>query len=162
MITAVSAGLIAYALSTYADSHPTIALASAVDSCYVVVFLLLIIALAESVFGDGPVDLNRIIGAVSIYFVLGFVFAAVFSLLETFQPGAFGLTVTSEGVGSHQDTFSELMYFSNVTLTTLGYGDIQPVSRPARTLATLEAMTGQLYLAIVMARLVGLYISQRR
>lgn len=161
MFLAVTTGVIGYALSAYADFHPSTALIAAADSCYIVVFVLLIVVLADNVFSDGPVDLNRIVGAVSIYFVLGLVFAFVFSLLQAFQPGAFNLTPISKEAGSHQLMFSELNYFSNVTLTTLGYGDINPISRPARTLATLEAMIGQLYLAIVMARLVGLYILQR-
>jgi hypothetical protein len=53
-----------------------------------------------------------------------------------------------------------VLYFSFATLTTLGYGDIVPVSAIARTLATLEAITGQLYLAVLVARLVGLHIAE--
>ena len=54
-----------------------------------------------------------------------------------------------------------LIYFSNVTLTTLGYGDILPLSNLARMLANLEAMAGQLYVAIVIARMVGVQVTQR-
>ena len=161
MILVITTGVMGYAVSTYAEFHPSIAVTTATDVCYIFVFILLMIVLADNVFGDGPVDLNRIVGSVSIYFVLGLVFALVYSLLETFQPGAFGLPPVSKVAGSHQTMFSELFYFSNVTLTTLGYGDINPVSRPARTLATMEAIIGQLYLAIVMARLVGLHIAQK-
>lgn len=57
---------------------------------------------------------------------------------------------------------SEFIYFSNVTLTTLGYGDVVPLSRPAKMLAVMQAMLGQLYVAIVIARMVGLQVSQRR
>ena len=56
-------------------------------------------------------------------------------------------------------TAAEMVYYSFVTLTTLGYGDIVPVSPSARALATLEALTGQLYLTVLVARLVGLHIT---
>lgn len=56
-------------------------------------------------------------------------------------------------------TGAEMIYYSFVTLTTLGYGDIVPVSPSARSLATLEALTGQLYLTVLVARLVGLQIT---
>ena len=161
MILAMTAGVMGYGVSSYAELHPSTAVAAATDVCYAFVFILLMIVLADTVFGDGAVDLNRIVGAVSVYLLLGLVFALIYSLLEAFQPGAFSLTAVSKVAGSHQAMFSELLYFSNVTITTLGYGDINPVSRPARTLATIEAMIGQLYLAIVMARLVGLHITQR-
>ncbi len=55
----------------------------------------------------------------------------------------------------------DMIYFSNVTLTTLGYGDILPLSNLARMLANLEAMAGQLYVAIVIARMVGVQVTQR-
>ncbi|TWU45805.1 Ion channel [Novipirellula aureliae] len=162
MISALTIGGIGFLLASYADFHHSVLLIAATDSCYVVVFLLLILSLAESVFRKGPADLNRIVGAACIYFVIGLFFAFVFSLLETFQPGAFALSPFSDSVGIHQDTVSNLIYFSNVTLTSLGYGDIIPITRPARTLATLEAMVGQLYLAIVVAKLVGLHIAEQK
>lgn len=61
MITAVTTGVIGYALSAYAEFHPSTALIAAADSCYIVVFVLLIVVLADNVFSDGPVDLNRIV-----------------------------------------------------------------------------------------------------
>lgn len=72
---------------------------------------------------------------------------------ETFQPGSFQMP---QGT-INQATFT---YYSYVTLTTLGYGDITPISTPARSLALLEAMMGQLYLAVLIARLVGIHIAQ--
>jgi hypothetical protein len=86
-----------------------------------------------------------------------------YSLIYTFQPGSFDVSTNGfNGQGIHQGTVNEIIYFSNVTLTTLGYGDIVPISRPARTFATLEAMLGQLYLAIVIARLVGLHVTDKK
>jgi uncharacterized membrane protein len=69
-------------------------------------------------------------------------------------PGAFA------GVERHDDTPPDWVYFSFVTLTTVGYGDITPVARGARTLAILEALVGQLYPAVIIARLVSLQVTK--
>ncbi len=102
---------------------------------------------ADEVTGD------MIMGAICVYFLFGLIWAFVFSILETTQPGSFKM---AQGTVS-QPAFT---YYSYVTLTTLGYGDITPISAPARSLSLLEAMMGQLYLAVLVARLVGLHISQ--
>ena len=94
-----------------------------------------------------------IMGAICVYFLIGLIWADVFFILETLQPGSF--QIPPEQVGQ-----ATLDYFSYVTLTTLGYGDITPISAPARSLSLLEAMMGQLYLAVLIARLVGIHIAQ--
>ncbi len=104
----------------------------------------------------GPVTRGRIYGLVNLYILLGLFYFAIFNFVETVQPGSFrepGLPA-SVGVSRHS-----LLYLSLVTLTTLGYGDILPVSQPARTMAALEAATGVLYIAITVARLVAAYAS---
>jgi hypothetical protein len=104
----------------------------------------------------GPVTRGRIYGLVNLYILLGLFYFVVFNFVETVQPGSFreaGLPA-SVGVSRHS-----LLYLSLVTLTTLGYGDILPVSQPARTMAALEAVTGVLYIAITVARLVAAYAS---
>ncbi|WP_404309043.1 potassium channel family protein [Neorhodopirellula lusitana] len=157
----MGAGVLGYVLTSYNEVGRSVWLLAGSDACFLLVFVLLLASLGESVFGKGLSDLNRIIGAISIYFVIGLLFGLLFSLLETFHPGSFNLVMQANDASGHHETFNQLNYFSSVTLTTLGYGDIQPVSRPARTLATLEAMIGQLYLAIVVAQLVGVRIAQR-
>ncbi|EMI42269.1 potassium channel family protein [Rhodopirellula sp. SWK7] len=156
---ALAAGVLGYALISYSEVARSVWSLVISDLCFLVVFSLLLLALGESVFSKGLSDLNRIIGAVCIYFIIGLLFALLYSLLETFQPESFSLSMYENDAAGHQDRFGQLLYFSNVTLTTLGYGDIQPVSRPARSFATLEALIGQLYLAIVIARLVGVHIA---
>jgi hypothetical protein len=104
----------------------------------------------------GPVTRGRIYGLVNLYILLGLFYFAIFNFIETVQPGSFqeaGLPA-SVGISRHS-----LLYLSLVTLTTLGYGDILPVSQPARTMAALEAVTGVLYIAITVARLVAAYAS---
>jgi voltage-gated potassium channel Kch len=159
---AVTLGGISYTLSWFTEYQPSTTLIATMLVGYIVVFTILVIALSEDVFRDGPVDMNRIIGASCIYFVLGLVWALVYSLLETVQPGSFRFYDALGSGGLVQDKVSEFIYFSNVTLTTLGYGDIVPISQPARMFASLEAIVGQLYVAIIIARMVGLHISQSR
>ena len=160
LAAAVTFGGVAYVLSWIVEFSPSTLLLAAEMACYVIVFTILVVALSESVFQAGPIDLNRIIGAASIYFVLGLVWAFTYAFLETVQPGSFRFHEALISDGLVQDKVSDLIYFSYVTLTTLGYGDITPVSRPARMFASLEAITGQLYIAIVISRMVGLHISQ--
>ena len=101
-----------------------------------------------------------IFGAVSVYLMMGVVGALLFAVLDLWSPGSLRMP---GGAGSAVDDatqFSAVAYYSFVTLTTLGYGDITPVSRLARSLSTMEAVTGQLYLAVLVARVVGLQIAQ--
>ncbi len=102
----------------------------------------------------GSITSGRLYASVSLYFLLGVFFYAIFNLLETVQPRSFAETGSSSanGVSRHS-----LLYFSLVTLTTLGYGDIVPISPPARMLAAFEAATGVLYIAFTVARLVAAY-----
>jgi hypothetical protein len=162
LFTAIAVGGIAYALSCLNEFRPSTSLVAGMMVGYITVYVILVIAISESVFRDGPVDLNRIIGAASIYIVLGLLWAFIYSLLETIEPGSFHFNPALPRAELVHDHVSEFMYFSNVTLTTLGYGDIVPVSRPARMFASLQAIVGQLYVAIIIGRLIGLHISQKR
>ncbi len=102
------------------------------------------------------VDADLSFGAISVYVMIGLFFAYAFALLEVLVPGS--ISGVSELVGT-QATTSPVIYFSYVTLTTLGYGDITPVTNIAMSLSYLEAIIGQLFLAILVARLVGLHIA---
>jgi hypothetical protein len=106
----------------------------------------------------GPVTRGRLYASVSLYLMLGTFYFSVFNLLEVTHPGSFaeGALPALTGISPNS-----LLYFSMVTLTTLGYGDILPVSPPARMLAALEAATGVLYIAITVARLVSAYQKTR-
>lgn len=102
-------------------------------------------------FARGPVTMHRIQGAIAGYLLLGLVWANVYELLSLGLPGAFaGVNVAA--------TAQRWVYFSFVTLTTVGYGDLIPVHPLARSFANLEALTGQLYPAILLARLVSLEV----
>ena len=101
------------------------------------------------------VNHDVIFAAISAYLLLGIAWAHVFDLLEMFAPGSFkGLDAALI-----KDDF---LYYSFVTLCTLGFGDIVPLSRPARAMTIVEAVTGQLYIAVLIARLMGSYIDEIR
>jgi len=122
------------------------------------IFLSISIGIAfHSVFLGVRVDINKVIGAICIYLMLGIMWAIFYFFLNVFKPGAFsGLTAAAM-----QEQLSELIYYSFVTLTTLGYGEIVAVEPLARTLSYLEAVLGQIYLTVLVAALVGMHISHR-
>ncbi len=110
----------------------------------------------QVVFGPGEIDRHRILGAIVLYLNLALLFEALYRLVADLTPDAFiGLRATSERATG------DLIYFSIVTLTTVGYGDIVPVHPIARSLATMEALVGQLYPAIILARIMTLYRTGR-
>lgn len=112
---------------------------------------------ARSVFGPGRINYHRIIGAILLYLLIAMAFASLFLLVGLRAPNAFA-NVTFEDSSA---LTSALIYFSCVTLTTVGYGDITPVHPLARSLCNLEAIIGQLYPAILIGRLVTLQLERR-
>ena len=125
----------------------------------IALFSILAALVLVQVFREGPITIYRIQGAVVVYLLAGFAWAAAYEVVYRALPGAFQFAqhVVNEGRISHG-----LLYFSFVTLTTLGYGDITPVHPAARSLAIGEALVGQLYPAILIARLVSMRIASRR
>jgi len=112
------------------------------------------------VYREGPVTAHRIQGAVAGYLLLSLIFAIAYGLVETLQPGALQMpSVQAPADGRQSQTF---YYFSVITLTTTGYGDITAVNPFARTLVMMEALVGQLYPAILIARLVSLHAETKR
>jgi hypothetical protein len=123
-------------------------------SSLVSVGLLTGVVLAQ-VFRAGPVTRYRIQGAIAVYLLLGLGWAIGYEFLALRRPGAF------TGAAIEGDLPQRWLYYSFVTLTTVGYGDITPVHPVARSLSVLEALTGQLYPAILLARLVSLEVQTR-
>ena len=93
-----------------------------------------------------------------IYLLLGVIWALVYVFINQVMPGSFSGRITGTVFNQLQD----FLYYSFVTLTTLGYGDIVPVRAGARALATFEAIVGQFYIAILVAGLVAAYITRRQ
>ncbi len=120
-------------------------------------FVAIIYTLKQVAIGTG-INANRLVGAVCVYLLLGVIWAMFYTLVEAASPGSFAGFSPMEDRGWD----SEWLYFSFVTMTTLGYGDILPVSPTARGLAYMQAVVGQFYIAVLVAGLVGAYISQRQ
>ena len=113
--------------------------------------------LRQVVFGT-ELDTNRLVGAICVFLLLGMIWAFAYSLLALAVPNSFN--GVSAGNGPEFD--SGWLYFSFVTLTTLGYGDITPATGVARTLAYMQAVAGQFYVAVLVAGLVSAYTSDRQ
>ena len=103
------------------------------------------------------VSANTLYAAICAYFLIALVFAVAYGLVERLRPGSF--TAVSANLNLGPD--SDFIYFSLVTIATLGYGDIAPVAGVARVLASLEAVVGQFFVAALVARLVGLMVAPR-
>lgn len=111
---------------------------------------------AREVFLAGAINLNKIVGSICIYLLLVITWAVFYEFLELLNPGSF-VGITSDPDGSR---FDEFVYFSMVTITTLGYGDISPDTLVAGFWAGMEALVGVFYIAILVASLVGDFMSR--
>lgn len=108
------------------------------------------------IFSARKVTRDVLYAAITVYISLAALFVPLYSMMERIRPGAFLDNVTGQPI-----FWQQLTYFSLVTITTAGYGDIVPVSPWARSLANLEMVVGVLYIAILMARLVSLYSNEQ-
>ncbi len=120
------------------------------------VFLLLftlatIVIACRQVLFSGNVDSNKIIGAICIYMFLGIFWSLTYVLVEAVFPGS----IPSFEGADWRENSEKAIYFSFVSQTTLGYGDISPAQPMARYLAYMQAVTGQFYIAILVASLIG-------
>ncbi|MFD2167482.1 potassium channel family protein [Thalassotalea euphylliae] len=123
-----------------------------------VFFILTALRVAKQVLFSGEVTGNNILGAICLYILMGLIWALGYTLVAMMFTNSFN------GVGETHNWFDLLptfVYFSFVTLTTLGFGDISPVIAIARMLVYLEAVVGQFYLTILVASLVGAHMSNR-
>lgn len=110
---------------------------------------------AKQVSGDA------IFGAICGYLLLGIIWSVLYSAVETASPGAFRMPVAGgTDMADARPDRGVLGYYSFITLATVGYGDVTPITPLARTLAWMEAITGQFYLAVLVAGLVGFKVTQ--
>ena len=122
----------------------------------VISIIALSIVVSRLVFSPGKIDQHRIVGAIVLYLNAALLFEGIYRLIAQLYPNSFnGLNYSRQGL----ESFVDLMYFSMTTLTTVGYGDISPLHPVARSIANLEALVGQLYPAIILARIMTLYKS---
>lgn len=123
-------------------------------------FAFVIGILLHLLFTTSYVTKDVIYAALSVYFLVGVLYGIIFTLMECFSPGSFALPQPLGDYTFYSAFGQDLIYFSFVTLTTSGYGDIVPLSPPAKFMSILEAITGQIYLTVTIARLIGIHISQ--
>jgi hypothetical protein len=130
------------------------------DQLYLILLLSFFISsalrTAKQVLFTGDIDGNKILGAICLYLLMGLIWAVLFTLLQLTMPNAFNNVSNST---QWFTLFPNFIYFSFVTITTLGFGDISPALPLARFLVYFEAIVGQLYLAILVASLVGSHMS---
>jgi len=114
-----------------------------------ILYFYIVILLVKNLLSQRVITANLIYCAISIYLLIGILWAGVYVVLEGISPGSFS------GLSKNTD----LVYFSFVTLTTVGYGDVSPLSILAKRLAIFEAAMGGIYMAIIIAMIVGRYMS---
>ena len=151
----VFAGIALSAIATSTDA-PALYYASTL-AIFGFLAIAIIHALKQVVFGT-EMNVNRLVGAICVFLLLGILWAFAYSMLEIAVPGSF----SGFSPGHDPKSDSSWIYFSFVTLTTLGYGDITPESAVARTLAYIQAVVGLFYMAVLVAGLVSAYISEKQ
>ena len=142
--------VIGFFLNWLSEVDPTRLILIANDLAIILFNLFFALAILIKTFQPGEITYHRIEGSIVVYLLAGLVFAYVFHAVYLFA----GVTSFNNMKGD----LKELLYFSFTSLTTMGYGDITPVQPLARSLANLEALIGQLYPAILIARLVSMEI----
>jgi len=120
---------------------------------FVLFFMLVAINLLIGIVRSKEVDTDVIFSAVAVYVLFGFCGAVLAAVIMFFEPAAFSLNST------YSSQFHQFLYFSFVTITTTGYGDILPITPLARTQAIFLALFGQLYLTVIIGILIGKYLS---
>jgi hypothetical protein len=152
---AVSLGIVAFADISleYVDTDEQIHSSALI--LFGLFFSILGATFLYDIFQATSINTDHICGAICVYFMLGHIWVFLYGIVLNFNPAALSFP---EGELVHGQETGALTYFSFVTLTTLGYGDIRPLTSFARTACWLEAVIGQLYLTVLIARLVGLHL----
>jgi len=120
---------------------------------FVLFFILVAINLLLGIIRSKEVDTEVIFSAVAVYLLFGFCGAVMAAVIMFFEPAAFSLNST------YSSQFHQFLYFSFITITSTGYGDILPITPLARTLSIFLALFGQLYLTVIIGILIGKYLS---
>jgi voltage-gated potassium channel len=152
---------VAERVATFLVSSPAIALAGTIG--YLLFFAYITWTLLRSLLRQRDVTGETISMSVSVYLLFGFTWGLLYVVLFQLDPHAFNLgpsTGVAAGLSPHEPNFAVLIYFSLTTLATVGYGDITPLTLQARYASVSEGIAGQFYLAILVARLVGMHMSR--
>jgi hypothetical protein len=124
--------------------------------CGAAFFAFVIVQILVFIYNQERVSKDLIVGAALVYLLMALAWTFIFAIVETLHPGSYAIAESESS-----QTAKNLLYYSFVTITTLGYGDITPITRLARSLCIIEAVIGQLYLVVSVAWLVGMHVSQK-
>jgi hypothetical protein len=116
---------------------------------------VVLLVIVKHLFSANRLTINRLVGAICVYMLIGIQWSLLYNMLSVVSPEAFAVNNPINSADTH-----EWLYYSFVTLSTLGYGDITPLSATGRALAYMEAIVGQFYIAILVAGFVGAYIAE--
>ena len=124
--------------------------------CGLIVFAFAVISILNYIFNEETVTRQTISAAVAVYLLIALMWTFIYRVFGLLYPGSFAIAHSKL-----LDAENIYLYFSFVTITTLGYGDITPIGSQAIALSVLEAITGQIYLVVVVAWFVGMYVSRK-
>jgi len=128
----------------------------------VLLFSYIVVLIFSDVLTTREVNADIVAGGVSVYLLIGLIFSLIYHAYYILDPTAFAIAEHFDPEQGEGSTYLYLFnYFSYVTMTTLGYGDISPVSLQARTMVQIETLMGQLYVAIFIARLVSIHTANK-
>jgi voltage-gated potassium channel len=127
----------------------------------IILFMFIVVNLVRQVSKAKTVSQIVILESINAYLMTGLVFSIMVAIMMTLNPGSFSFNNFNTGGFQADSTYHQYIYYSFITLTTVGYGDVVPLTSEARSLAMMICVTGQLYIAVVIALLVGKYISQQ-
>jgi voltage-gated potassium channel len=128
----------------------------------IIFFILLVILFIQQITKSKTVTPQVIMESINGYLMLGLTFSILIGLVCAIDPSAFGFQHLTEQIDPAVSYASSYIYYAFVTLTTLGYGDVVPLTPMARSLSIFTSVTGQMYVAIIIALIVSKYLSQRR
>jgi hypothetical protein len=152
--------LVAISLRWFTHIAPTPVIQCMSSLTTLIFLILLTVVVLTRVFKDNrPVTIHRIMGAIAAYLLFGITWAILYSLLDQILPQAFNNSIAGRNFDPERQGL--LTYYSFITLTTVGYGDMTPMHDVSRMFAVMEALLGQLYPATLLARLVSLEVSHR-
>ena len=153
-------GLLLFALQMIATTAPSLLLSVAAEGVACLFLLLLCTVLLIGVFAPGRISVNRIIGGVVVYLLIAVLFSLLFDIVERFTPHAVNVGSASAAPAAAPGG-ARFFYLSVITLSSVGFGDVAPVHPIARSLVMVEALLGQIYTTVLLARLVSLETVQR-
>ena len=160
-VTAIILSVISVILTCWLVYAPGLAVMLMSQTSIVVMVGFFVVTILIYVVQAGRITADRIYAAICVYMLIGYGWSFAYAMLDELQPDAFAVPNRVEA-NDYASRVMQLRYFSFVTLTTMGYGDITPRSAGARTMAVLEAVVGQIYLVTLVGRLVGLHIVHSR